>query len=90
MCDDMDDWRPVLVSLRDTVTGDTRVYASEGLWDEGGFNDFIWSEGNFACDCNRSRFLWDDDARHLPCGVKRIVIDKIVAPGSDLVLYADA
>ena len=27
------------------------------VWQQVDFNDYIWSEGNFACDCNRESFF---------------------------------
>ena len=39
------------------------------FFDEGGPNFFIWEEGNYSCDCNRSIFFLGrsyDDA--MPCG----------------------
>ena len=38
-----------------------------------GWNTFIWEEGNFACDCNRSSFFLNED---WPCG-ERIEIVKM-------------
>lgn len=44
---------------------------------------YWWSEGNFACDCNREMFLPDDMAENLPTGGESrcgelIHIDRIV------------
>lgn len=44
--------RPVIVKIRNNTTGEIVDYATVGS-----FVDFIWSEGNYACDCNRSRFF---------------------------------
>ncbi len=49
---------PIRVYLRDTVTGFTHAYEAEGYPDDdGSFNDFIWCDGNFSCDCNRWLFI---------------------------------
>jgi hypothetical protein len=89
--------RPIDVYLRDTVTGDTRVHRDEGWWDVDGFteqiafSDFIWSDGNYACDCNRSLFLWPDRTdKELPCSNDaRIVIDKIVDVVTGETVYSE-
>ena len=85
--------RRIDVHLRDTVTGYSRVYETDGFWEDGQFIDFIWRDGNFRCDCNRALFLWDwDEDNDLPCdhGTPRIVIDKIVPRGeAGPILYAE-
>jgi hypothetical protein len=44
-------------------------------WDESdpeGDPSFIWTDGNFACDCNRHDFFtgepYSPDRAHFPCG----------------------
>lgn len=34
--------------------------------------EFMWSDGNYACDCNRSLFLYQDPSKELPCSPLRI------------------
>ena len=53
--------------------------------------EFMWNEGNWSCDCNRSFFLWgwraDDEPVHeLPCntGKNRIVIVKCLVDGKPM------
>ncbi len=69
------------VFLRDTRNGYSKVYQDEGFLDEdGNFHDFIWTEGNYSCDCNRSLFLYDHNPdKELPCNIfdNIIEIDKI-------------
>jgi hypothetical protein len=58
----------VTALLRDPA-GVEREYSTE--WDESGRDivEFMWSDGNYACDCNRSLFLYNWDAtRDIPCG----------------------
>lgn len=43
------------VEIRDTKQNLTRIYNYE--WGEDAFSDFLWSEGNYSCDCNRSLFF---------------------------------
>lgn len=71
------------VHLRDTQTGVAAVY-HDGYAHTGEVGDalYIWEDGNYACDCNRSLFLgWAQGLKEfekLDCGDGRIVIDKIV------------
>lgn len=44
------------VTIRKNDTGETRAYQSEHDC-TGEHADYIWSEGNYACDCNRSLFF---------------------------------
>jgi hypothetical protein len=81
----------IAVHLRDTVSGDTRIWETV-VSDDGAFSDFIWSEGNFSCDCNRCLFLWNwDDAKDLPCNTEdpRIIVDKIVRIDTGETVYTE-
>ncbi len=67
---------PVDVHILDTLTGETRVYTHAFPWGEG--SDYLWSEGNYGCDCNRHLFFCraidapEDEDR--PCGFTRYLI----------------
>lgn len=59
--------------------------------------DYLWSEGNFGCDCNRHDFFCQATGREpdhaCPCNMcddQRYVIEKITERGTDRVLYTDA
>ena len=39
------------VTLKDKVTGKEQTVIMDGDWDVAA--DYLWTEGNFACDCNR-------------------------------------
>jgi hypothetical protein len=39
------------VALRHNPTGNIRVYREDSIWNDTA--QFLWTEGNFACDCNR-------------------------------------
>lgn len=77
-------WMVILPALQRTTMADESTQAvleirrnADGavrrdpeLWDY--FDDFIWSEGNFACDCNRHLF-WhraanEPESDDNPCG----------------------
>jgi len=49
--------RPITVKIRDNSTGEIVNHADTGSFEDGEFQDFLWSEGNYACDCNRSLFF---------------------------------
>lgn len=44
------------VEIRKNETGEIRL-----MRDLDWHGDFIWSEGNYSCDCNRSSFFGDDE-----------------------------
>lgn len=59
------------VTLINNETKETVSCVEYGEWDE--MEEFIWTEGNHACDCNRAAFFnrakvidheWDES----PCG----------------------
>lgn len=69
--------------IRDTVTGEHGV---DGWSDDSPahFSDFIWTEGNFACDCNRGLFLdraLGRDESEWPCGDARFELDWVEVDG---------
>lgn len=83
---------PILVHITDQTTGEMRIYKADGLWGrEGAFQDFIWSDGNYACDCNRGGFfLWaggePSDSGRI-CGMERYRVRITDKTGS--VIYED-
>ena len=53
-----ENWRlPVTVSLTRTADGKTVEYKDELYQTKDYDGTFIWSTGNFACDCNRYLFF---------------------------------
>jgi uncharacterized protein len=62
------------VLLRDNTTGEVREYHSESDWDPE-ISDYVWIDGNYACDCNRALFFaraaGEDEPENSPCGVER-------------------
>lgn len=47
----------IRVTITDTTTGESATLDDMGRFDDGVFNDFIWSDGNYSCDCNREIFF---------------------------------
>jgi hypothetical protein len=60
------------IHIQDTSTGETRTYNDKCPWSE-----YMWTDGNFGCDCNRHLFFEraignePDDAE---CGETRYLI----------------
>jgi hypothetical protein len=42
-----------IVFIRKEATGEIRKHIDEFPWD----GDYMWAEGNYACDCNRFLFF---------------------------------
>ena len=64
-------------AITDTETGETRIYE-----DEYPYNDFLWTEGNYSCDCNRGLFFEraggrEPDPHEHMCGFSRFTIEVI-------------
>lgn len=75
--------------IRRNADGIIRRHETE-WWDDVENPDFIWSEGDFACDCNRALFFAraageDDPDRE--CGSEAFSLRVLDEAGS--VLYAD-
>lgn len=87
---------PIAVYIRDVDTGYAGIYLTESGpdWDGESPNTFIWSEGNFSCDCNRSIFLHSalglDEPKNLECGERRYAIDAIVRTDTHEIVYRDS
>jgi hypothetical protein len=92
---------PIEVYLYDRKTGERAVYNTEG-WDnhdDEEFGEFIWSEGNYACDCNRSMFFadargYDRNDKNSPyysdCNIDtRFVIEKIIRVSDQKIVYME-
>ena len=72
-----------VIDVTDRVTGQRRSYVHEAEWDEFQPLDengtlFLWSEGNFACDCNIGQVVFG--LRDIPCGESRFVLHGITLP----------
>lgn len=90
--------RPIRVTIRaaDASLGEVTfddVGLFGGDYDPGCFNTYLWEEGNYACDCNRSLMFWRakgdphgaDDRR---CGDEAFFL-RITDPVTGAVLYED-
>lgn len=78
----------LVVKLRQNSTGEIVDYAHK---DNGEFNDFMWSDLNYACDCNRSNFFYrakGEEIIHSPCGDTEYTVLSIKNAAGDL-LYTE-
>jgi hypothetical protein len=91
-------WIPIEVAIRRNSDGEVRVYQYRGTRDDDGkFNDFIWCDGNFACDCNRYGFFErasgrepdDEESENAPCGDTAYSIDYIKDLETGEVVYSE-
>lgn len=90
---------PYLVSIRNNATGEVRSYEELDTYDswtpqppmDEPTGAFMWSEGNYACDCNRALFFahtgGEDEPEH-PCGEGAYSV-RITRPQTGEELYAD-
>lgn len=83
------------IHLRRNSDGLVRVVRQEGHWERVDADDeseaayeFIWTDGNYACDCNRYLFFQraaeEAEEDEIQCGDERYSIVKIVQDGREL------
>lgn len=87
---------PIDVHLLDTVTGERMIHHDAYGYDEedppGVYSDFMWSEGNYACDCNRGLFFERARGKEVvdsPCGSGRFVVEKIIRLSDGKTVYSE-
>jgi hypothetical protein len=89
---------PIEIALRRTADGEVRVYQDRGTrGDDGKFNDFIWRNDDFACDCNRYDFFEhaggrepdDEESENAPCGDTAYSIDYIKDLETGEIVYSE-
>lgn len=74
------------VHITERATGETRAHHADYEFDA-----FIWSEGNYACDCNRALFFARAKGQRdpdIPCSTGRFVL-RIVDDVTGRELYRD-
>ena len=52
-------WVSIIEEIRLNATGEVRFHESHTILDDGEEfpRDYIWRDGNYSCDCNRSLFF---------------------------------
>lgn len=80
------------ISILDTTTGETRSYRdswyNSNPWEDS--HEFLWSDGNYGCDCNRALFFARAHGEPDPgieCGESRFKVR--ITDDAGKVLYAD-
>ena len=79
---------PCTIFLRNNQTGEVREIQEQGSWDEDGSpTEYMWTDGNYGCDCNRLLF-WlraknedEPDFEDLECGEGGFSIVSVVENG---------
>src|SRR4249919_410091 len=97
--DDRFDWFDADVAIRRNADGEVRVYRCREARDKGKteWSDYIWSDGNFACDCNRYDFFEraggrepeDEESENVPCGDTAFTILSIKDVETGELLYSE-
>ena len=56
----------IRVLIRRESTDESREYSYRRSGSGLGFPWFLWTEGNYSCDCNRARLVFGEEGH--PCG----------------------
>lgn len=83
------------VYIRLVDTGEVRRFREVQRVGPAGWSDYIWSEGNYACDCNRFMFFEravgnEPHPGESRCGDDRFCIDRIVRVDTGMLLYSES
>ena len=72
--------------ITDRVTGQVARHDIGHPWED--IDGYMWSDGNYGCDCNRSLFFararGEDDAEHEECGETRFHVEIVGPDGARL------
>lgn len=76
------------VLLRNNETKQQKLVSVDTDWHDSA--EFLWTEGNYSCDCNRHLFFTDWDGTHCECGEdKYTAVHAILDDGSIIPLDED-
>jgi hypothetical protein len=62
----------VIISIKELSTNEIKVVEDYLPIEDGKIIHFFWSEGNFACDCNRALYF---DVKDMQCGITDYIIE---------------
>ena len=91
----------LIIHLHDTLTGEAAIWRTtetrqetETREEQVGLIRYMWSDGNYGCDCNRRLFLDRAQGREVevgayPCSERRVVVDCIMDDETGELLYRD-
>lgn len=77
------------VVIRNNLTGESRAIHQDDAWSDS--TDYLWGEGNYACDCNRALFFfnWEVEAENRWCGHERFTIPTIILSDGTIIEFED-
>lgn len=90
-------WVKIVALIRKNKTGEIREYKDEVWWDHNEPyddypNDFMWSEGNYSCDCNRHIFFnnkkYGEEDWDCPCGEELYSVN-LKNPKNNVIFYSE-
>jgi hypothetical protein len=94
---DRTEWVRVVCRIRNNATGEIRERQEECVWDETedgwtgkmiGPSTFWWSDGNMACDCNRSTLFHGAEDHDDSCSDNRYSLE-LLNPKTGVVFYTE-
>ena len=72
--------------ITDTTTGECRLIAQEDSWDDDAIELYLYTEGNYSCDCNRNllftRAFKEPDDLYRSCTGNRFLLTVYAPNGS--------
>jgi len=76
-----------VVVIQHISTGEERHIEHDGEWDEAA--DYLWSEGNYGCDCNRALFFysWGPEAKDRECGDTEFAIPLVILANGEVIEF---
>jgi len=82
------------IFIRDNTTSEVRELRGTALWyaEEPETAEYMWSEGNYACDCNRRDFFAQclgEGGLDVACGSGRYSVHIVGSDGADLYIDGD-
>ncbi len=80
---------PVAAVLRKNITGEVRTYTTDVPEEYADGQEFLWTEGNYACDCNRELFFERAGGNHdfdsESCGDERFELVSLTINGKQVI-----
>jgi hypothetical protein len=66
------------IILKHVPSGEEREIHEDGLWDD--IADYMWTEGNYSCDCNRALFFYNcgPESDDRACGDSEFMLPRVV------------
>jgi hypothetical protein len=88
---DTSEWVKIELRIKDKETGEIRSLITDGIWsdEDDEVSTFIYSEGNFSCDCNRFLFFneaagIDNEDTKTECGDVKFLVNIYTTKGKQV------